>query len=168
MEKRVIFRDYQEQQAQDHTDLQAFTRSTFDHLITDVVTKTRRYAGFTVSKTAQAEIQIIPGRFYDVFGAMYHRDTTVVQSVLTYLPAVAQRKLLISVYGVENETDVEERDFLVDVDTGRTEPQAVSTSSSRDAVIAISQGAESADPQPPRPCASRIGRNVDRLCRLVN
>ena len=149
MEKRVIFRDYQEQQAQDHNDLQAFARSSLDHLTLDVVTKTRRYAGFTVIKTAQAEIQVSPGRFYDVLGAVYHRDTTLVQSMLTYLPAVAQRKVLISVYGIENETDVEERDFLVDVDTGRTEPQAVSTSASRDAVIAISPGSESSDPQPP-------------------
>lgn len=149
MEKRVIFRDYQEQQAEDHNDLQAFTRASFDHLVHDTITKTRRYAGFTVIKSAQAEIQIAPGRFYDVLGAVYHRDTTLVQSVLTYLPAVAQRKLLISVFGNENETDVEERDFLVDVDTGRTEPDAVSTAVSRDAVITITQGAESSDPQPP-------------------
>lgn len=149
MEKRVIFRDYQEQQAQDHTDLQAFARASFDHLIQDAITATRRYAGFTVTKTAQAEIQIAPGRFYDVLGAMYHRDTTQVQSMLTYLPAVAQRKVLVSVYGNENETDVEERDFLVDVDTGRTEPDAVSTTASRDAVLALSPGSESSDPQPP-------------------
>ena len=41
-----------------------------------------------VIKTAQAEIQVAPGRFYDVLGAVYHRDTTLVQSMLTYLPAV--------------------------------------------------------------------------------
>lgn len=149
MEKVVVFRDYQEQQAQDHTDLQAYARATFDHLVLDAVTATRRYAGFNVSKTAQAEIQIAPGRFYDVLGAMYHRDTTLVQNMLTYLPAVAKRKVLVSVYGAENETDVEERDFLTDVDTGRTEPQAVSTARSRDAVLTLSPGTESADPQPP-------------------
>lgn len=149
MEKRVIFRDYQEQQAQDHNDIQTFARSTFDHLINDAVTKTRRYAGFTVTKTAQAEIQITPGRFYDVAGAMFAKNVTLVQSMLTYLPAVAQRKVLISAYGVENESDVEERDFLVEVDTQRTEPKAVATTASRDAVIAISPGSESADPQPP-------------------
>lgn len=149
MEKRVIFRDYQEQQAQDHNDLQAFTRATTDHITYDAVTKTRRYAGFGVIKSSQAEIQIAPGRFYDVLGAMFHRDTTLVQSMLTYLPAVASRKVLVSVYGVENESDIEERDFLVDVDTGRTEPDAVATTASRDAVLTLSQGAESTDPQPP-------------------
>lgn len=149
MEKLVIFRDYMEQQADDHNGLQANVRATFDHVILDVVTKTRRYAGFNVVKTSQAEIQIAPGRFYDVLGAMYYRNTTLVQSMLTFLPAVAQRKVLVSVYGVENETDVEERDFLVDVDTGRTEPDAVATTKSRDAVLTLTSGAESADPQPP-------------------
>ncbi len=149
MEKITKFRDYQEQQAEDHNDLQKYARSTFDHLILDAVTETRRYAGFGVTKTSQAEIQIAPGRFYDVLGAMYYRSTTLAQSMLTFLPAVAQRKVLVSVYGVENETDVEERDFLVDVDTGRTEPNAVSTAVSRDAVLTLTQGAESADPQQP-------------------
>lgn len=149
MEKQIIFRDYMEQQAQDHLDLQDFTRDSFDHLVLDAVTATRRYAGFNVQKTAQTEIQIAPGRFYDVLGAVYHRDTTLVQSMLTYLPAVAKRIVLVSVYGNETETDVEERDFLVDVDTGRTEPEAVATVSSRDAVLALTQGAESADPPEP-------------------
>jgi hypothetical protein len=149
VEKQILFREYQEQQAQDHIDLQDFARESFDHLVNDAVTSTRRYAGFNVIKSAQTEVQVATGRFYDSDGAVYHRDTTLTQSMLTYLPAVASRIVTLTTYGNETETEVEERDFLVDVDTGRTEPEAVATVSSRDAVLSFVQGTESADPQPP-------------------
>jgi len=149
VERQILFRDYQEQTAQDHKDLQDFARASFDHLVYDAVTKTRRYSGFSTIKSAQAELQVQPGRFYATDGAIYNRATTLVQSVLSYLPAAAKRVISLTAYGVENETDVEERDFLVDVATGRTEPDAVSTTRSRDAILTIVSGAESADPQPP-------------------
>jgi hypothetical protein len=149
MERQIIFRDYQEQQAQDHIDLQNFTRTSLDHLVVDAVTDSRKYAGFAVSKTAQAEVQVSAGRFYDVAGAVYSRSGTLVQSMVAYLPAVAKKYVALVAYGTETETDVEERDFLVDVDTGRTEPDAVATTRSRDAVLSMVQGSESADPQPP-------------------
>lgn len=149
MEKQIIFRDYQEQQAEDHNDLQDFARTSFDHLVLDVVTDERKYAGFTTSKTAQTEIQVSAGRFYDVFGAVYARSTTLTQSMVTYLPAVAKRYVALCVYGTETESEVEERDFLTDVDTGRTEPDAVATVSSRDAVLSLVAGTESADPAYP-------------------
>lgn len=149
MERKVIFRDYQEQQGQDHNDIQSFARSSLDHLVLDAVTATRRYAGFTTQKTAQTEIQVSPGRFYDVDGGVYVRASTLVQSMISYLPAAARRYVLVSVSGVENETDVETRDFLVDVETRRTEPRAVATTSARDAIINLTSGSESADPQIP-------------------
>lgn len=149
MEKQVIFRDYQEQQAQDYTDMQDYVRQSVDHVVLDAVTATRRYAGFAVTKTAQTEIQVAAGRMYDLLGAVYQRSTVLTQSMVTYLPAVAYRIVTLTAYGTETETDVEERDFLVDVDTGRTEPDAVATTSSRDAVLALVQGTESADPQRP-------------------
>jgi len=149
MEKVVIFRDYQEQQAQDHNDLQGFARESLDHIVRDAVTSTRRFSGFTTSKTAQAEIQILAGRFYDVFGIIYNLGSTTVQSMLTYLPVTAQRVVSVSVYGIETETDTEERDYLVDVFTGRIEPRAQATVRSRAAVLVMNVGTESSDPQPP-------------------
>ena len=70
MEQEVIFRDYQEQQAQDHNDIQSFARTSLDHLVGDAVTASRRYAGFAAAKTTQTEVQVSPGRFYDVYGAV--------------------------------------------------------------------------------------------------
>lgn len=149
MRQKVYFRDDQEQQAQDHTDLQDFAEKTFDDLVRDAVTATRRYAGFTVTKTAQVEVQVQAGRFFDVGGAVYHRDAVLTQSLLAYLAAASKRIVVISASGVANDTEVEERDFLIDADTNQTEPDSVPTVRSRDAVLSFTQGTESADPQPP-------------------
>jgi hypothetical protein len=149
MHKQVIFRDYQEQQAQDHNDIQVFARASFDSLIHDAVTVTRRFAGFNVIKSAQAEIQIAPGRFYDADGAVYVRTSTLAQSLIGKLPAVARRIISITASGAETETNMQERDFEVDADTGHTEPDSVPIHRSRDAVLGLTEGTESADPQPP-------------------
>lgn len=156
MEQQVIFRDYQEQQAADHNDLQSFVRGALDHVVADAVTRSRRYAGFNVIKSAQTEATVAPGRFYDQDGAVFARATSVIQSVVSYLPAASKRIVSIVAYGVENETDVEERDFLTNVETGQTEPQAVAMVRSRDAVVAFIQGAESSDPQPPAIPATNV------------
>lgn len=156
MEKQVIFRDYQEQQAQDHNDLQDFSRQALQHIVQDAVTDARRFAGFNVVKTAQTEVQVQPGRFYDVGGAVYGRASILTQSLVTHLAAAAKRIVSVSVYGTENETEVEERDFLVNVETGLTEPDAVATVRSRDAVLVFTAGAEGADPQPPAIPATHV------------
>ena len=149
MESKVIFRDYQEQQAQDHNDLQEFTERTFDHLVLDAVTAERRFAGFQVVKTGQAEVQISPGRMYDVLGAIYALNTTTTQSMISYLAAAHRRYLLLSAVGSDIETDIEERDYLIDVTTGATEPRAVATTRSRAAVLSFTAGTESGDPIKP-------------------
>lgn len=148
-EQLVIFRDYQEQQAADHNDLQSFGRDSLDHVVVDAITASRRYSGFNVTKTAQTEVQVAAGRFYDLLGAVFNLPTTTVQSMLAMLPATAKRIVTVSAYGTENETDVEERDYLVDVATGRTEPRAQATVKSRDAVLVFTSGAETSDPQAP-------------------
>jgi hypothetical protein len=150
MESKVIFRDYQEQQAQDHNDLQSFTERSFDHLTLDAVSNNMRlFAGFGVTKTGQVEVQVQPGRFYDVLGVIYALNTTTVQSMVSYLAAAFSRYMLLTATGSDVETDIEERDYLVDVTTGATEPRAVATTRSRAAVLAWTTGTESGDPQRP-------------------
>jgi len=151
MERLVKFADNQEVQAEDFTNIQAFARTSFDDLVNDVVTVSRRYAGFETQKTAQAEIQVGPGRFYDAGGGVYYRTTTLVQSMISYLPPTtgSKRIILVCVSGSEVDTNVQTRDFLVDSVTGRTEPDAVAMESSRSAVISMVQGNISADPQTP-------------------
>jgi hypothetical protein len=149
MEKTVKFEDLMEQQADDHTNIQAFVRQSIDHIVSDAVTRTRRFIGFNVAKTGQAEVTIAAGRFYDVNGAVFVRASSTVQSLIPKLPITAKKYISITAHGVETETDVEERDFLVDVETGRTEPDAVAMHASRDAVLDIAEGSETADPNPP-------------------
>lgn len=149
MENQVIFRDYQEQQASDHNNIQTHVRASADHFANDVVTKSNRYAGFEVTKSAQAEVKVSPGRLYERGGAIYSRAATVTQGMVPYLASAAQRIITVSVYGQEVETDIQERDFLVDTETGRTQPDAVPMLRSRSAELVFTQGAESADPQPP-------------------
>ena len=149
MEKLVYFRDFQEQQASDHNNIQAYARTSIDHIVDDVVTKSNRYAGFAVVKSAQAEVSVASGRLYQAGGAVFNRASSLTQSLTAYLAAASQRIVAVSVYGQENDTDVTERDFLRNVETGTTEPDSVAMSRSRDAVIVFTPGAESADPQPP-------------------
>lgn|GEM_PF-870456 len=149
MESKVIFRDYQEQQAQDHNDLQTFTERTFDHLVLDAVTAERRYAGFNVTKTGQTEIQIEPGRMYDVLGVIYAINTTTVQSMVSYLAPAYYRYILLTAVGNDVETDIEERDYLIDVTSGATEPRAVATTRARVAVLTFISGTPSGDPIKP-------------------
>ncbi|BBF92354.1 hypothetical protein [Blastochloris tepida] len=149
MEKQVYFRDYQEQQAADHAAIQAYARQSLDHLVSDAVTATRRYAGLTVVKTAQAEVRVDAGRFYDVGGGVYARSATTIQSMLPHLPAVAKRIVTLAATGQETDSDITERDFLVNVETGQTEPRSVAITRSRDVVLSFVAGTESADPQRP-------------------
>lgn len=148
MQKQVIFRDYQEQQAADHNDLQDNTRKSLDNIVRDAVTATRRFAGFDAVKSSQTEVTVDTGRFYDQGGAVFGRDVKTVQSLVTGLAAASKRIVTLSVYGIENETDIGERDFLTNVETGATEPDAVAMARSRDAVLVFTNGSESADPQP--------------------
>lgn len=146
MESKVIFRDYQEQQAQDHNDLQDFAERTFDHMVLDAITAERRFAGFAVVKTGQTEVQIAPGRMYDVLGAINALNTTTTQSMISYLSATFTRWVLLTAVANDVETDIEERDYLIDVTTGATEPRAVATTRSRVAVLTFTNGVESGDP----------------------
>ncbi len=149
MQKQPIFADYREQQAIDHTRISEFASDTFAKLVGDAVTASRRYAGFTTVKSSLAEVQVQPGRFYDADGKMYGRASTTTQSMLPYLAAASKRIVALSASGQANETEVIERDILVDVEQDIREPQSVATVLSNDAVISFVQGTESADPQPP-------------------
>ena len=149
MERQVIFRDYQEQVSADHNNTQEFARQTFDHIVNDLATKTNRYSGSQVIQSAQAEVKVSPGRLYHYSGAIFNRNVETTQSMVPYLAAASERIVAVSVYGVENLIDMEERDFLVNTDTGETRPDAVAMTRSRDAVLVFTSGAESADPQPP-------------------
>ena len=155
MDRKVIFRDYQEQVATDHNNLQDYVQDAMDNIVSDAVSNTRKYSGLMVTKTGQVEVTIGAGRMYDM-GGVYARRTVLTQSLATYVAAAAKRVVTLSAYGQEVETDVETRDYLTDVDTGTVEPRAVSMTSSRDAQLVFTAGAEAADPVPPAVPATHV------------
>lgn len=147
MERTVTLRDYQEQTAADHNNIQSFVREAMDSIVKDGLSAGRRYSGFLATKTGQIEVSVTPGKFYDQ-GAVFARRTTQVQSLATYVAAAAKRIVTISAVGQTNEVDIETRDYLVDTDTGEVEPRAVSMVKSRDAQLVFTPGAEAAEPIP--------------------
>ena len=156
MQELVVFRDYQEQTASDHNGLQANARRSFDTLVKDAVSNERRFGEFQVSKSGQAEVTIAPGRFYDIDGGVYAFNAALTQSVTTYLAAASRKLIAVSAFGIDAASDTQERDFLINVATGQTEPQAVSMASARQAQIVLTPGAESPDPQPPAVSALHV------------
>lgn len=155
MDRQVLFRDYQEQVATDHNNLQDYVQTAMDNIVSDAISAVRKYSGMMITKTGQVEVTVGAGRVYDS-GAVYGRRTVLTQSLATYVAAAAKRIVTISAFGQEVETDVETRDYLTDVDTGTVEPRAVAMTRSRDAQLVFTAGAEAADPVPPAVPATHV------------
>lgn len=148
MERQVIFRDGMDNDPADFTNLQGFARESFDHIVGDAVTSERRYAGFLAAKTAAADIEIAPGRLYSD-GRVYARADKLTKSFLTGLPVATKKVVLVVAYGQESETDQRPREFLINEETGASQPQVVAMESARIATVAFAAGAESPDPTDP-------------------
>lgn len=148
MEKQVIFRDRQEFQAADPNHLQAYVRESFDHLIVDAVSDEKHFTGFALSAASATEAVVQPGRFYSS-GAVYVSQDEQSLNLFQYVPLVTSKIVAVVAWGQDVDTTVEPRDFLVDLETGATEPQAVAMERIRKCEVNLLPGSESADPQPP-------------------
>ena len=148
MREIVNFRDRQEVQAADFTSLQLYARASFDDLIRDAVQDGKGFAGFEVTQATSSDVSVAAGRFYTA-GAMYYRDTATTIQLAAMLPLVTKKKVAIVVWGLPADIDTEPRDFLVDVETGETEPQVVAMHNARQVQMQAIAGIEAPDPQPP-------------------
>ena len=149
MEKQVIFRDRQELQAADLNNVQTYAAEAFQHLIQDAVTVGKAFTGGLVAAASATEITVAaPLRFYNN-GLCYVVETAQTLNLFQYLPLVTKKIVAVVVWGQQTDTDVEPRDFLVDLTTGATEPQAVAMEQLNACNVNLLPGAESADPQPP-------------------
>ncbi|MEM2073963.1 MAG: hypothetical protein QW228_06325 [Candidatus Aenigmatarchaeota archaeon] len=148
MYKKVIFRDRQELQAEDLNNVELFTDQTFDVITTDAISDSVHYTGFQVSQQGTIEIRVEPGRLYKN-GKIYISEQAQDFNLFQYLPLTTKKVCAVVVWGSEVESEVEPRDFLIDVVQGTTEPRAVAMQRIRLANINIVPGVESADPQPP-------------------
>lgn len=148
MKNKVIFRDRQEIQAKDLNNLQTFASDTFAAVVKDGITAERKFTGLGVTATSTTEIAVDTGRLYHQ-GAIYATAAASTFNLFTYLPVATKRVLAVVAWGQTSETATEPRDFLIDLTTGATEPQAVPMESSNQVQINIVSGVESADPVAP-------------------
>lgn len=152
MEKKVIYRDRQELQAADLNNTQDWADEAHRHLVIDAISTERHFVGLTVSARSATEIDVSPGRLYDgSTGKVYAIWTTQTHSVFAMLPLQDSKWLAVSAFGQEEDTDIQPRDFLIDLQTREVEPEAVAMQRRRVAVIHIAQGLESPTPEKPEP-----------------
>jgi hypothetical protein len=156
VEKRVVFRDRQELQAADTNNVQEFVATSLQHICQDTVGTGLFYSGLQTSLQSQTEIKIGSGRFWQN-GKVYTRDVDATQATLqsdifslfNFLPTTHKRLIAVLAFGEEIQTDVQPRDFLINLETGATEPQAVPMQSLRLCNINLLPGVESPVPQMP-------------------
>ena len=148
MEKQVIFRDRQELQSADLNNGQAYTAASLQHLRQDAVSEGLHYTGGLVSAKSATEVEVAPLRFYND-GKVYVAEQSQLLNLFQYLPLVTRKCVAVVLWGQETETLVEPRDFLTDLTTGATQPQAVPMQQLNFCNVNLLPGSESVDPQPP-------------------
>lgn len=150
MEKQVLFRDRQELQNADLNNVQTWGDEAHAHLVTDAITPEIQHTGLTVSARSATEIEVGTGRMYHgPSGKVYALDAAQVLSIFNMLPLQDQKWLAISAVGVEEDTDMQPRDFLIDLQTRAVEPATVAMQHRRVATVHIAQGLESPTPERP-------------------
>lgn len=154
MEKQVIFRDRQEVQAKDMNDIETFANDSMKHIVADGITTGRRFTGFSAVASTDTEITVAPGRVYQG-GDVYTLTDTTSFNMFQYLTVATKRVVALVAYGAAMETDTQPRDFLIDITSGATEPQAVPMQLWKKANLNLVAGVESADPVAPS-----IGENT--------
>ncbi|MCA1776042.1 MAG: hypothetical protein LC676_10665 [Loktanella sp.] len=155
MIKKKLFRDRQEARAGDFNEPQDFTQTSFDTLVADAITDDARYKGMTVTMASNTEVAISAGRLYNG-GRMYDRTVSTNKSLIADLPVSQKRIVTVVAFGQTVQTDVEPRDFLIDLETGATEPQAVAMTEVRKAEIGYLTSSESVAPTPPAIASGQV------------
>lgn len=148
MERRVIFRDSMDIDPDDFNNLQEFARQSLDHIVGDAISTDRKYAGFDTAATSQTAISTAPGRYYSG-GMVYSRSSAFTANFATSLPATTKKHVLVVVYGQEIETDSRQREYLINEESGASEPQINPMERARQCAINVVAGSESPDPLDP-------------------
>lgn len=152
MEKSVLYRDRQELQAADLDNTQRWADDALSHVVRDAISNDRHFTGMAVSSNSATELSIEPGRLYDgSTGKVYASESTQLKSVFSMLPLQDEKWLAVSLIGQEVDTNMEPRDFLIDLQSREVEPQTVAMQRARVAEVHIAQGLESPTPERPEP-----------------
>ncbi|TPG14364.1 hypothetical protein [Sphingomonas oligophenolica] len=148
MEKRVIFQEDMDAAPGDFNDLQSYAQGGIDHIVADAITGDRRYAGFDAAATGVTTLTVQPGRLYSA-GVVYAADQVYIRDFTTSLPVATRKIVSLAVFGDEVDTDQTTREFLLNEETGASEPRQVAMTRARVANVNTVVGQESADPIAP-------------------
>lgn len=148
MEKMVLFRDRQEVSSGDLNNVQLFARAAIDRVVREGMTNEKKFTGFLVTKSGATTVNITTGAFW-MEGKVYIKETNNEIDFLSALPLTTKKIIAIVVSASDIETDTQPRDFLIDVDTGATEPSSVAMEALRYAQFNTVQGTENSSPQKP-------------------
>lgn len=149
MENKVIFRDNQELPATDLLNSEQWTQDAIDHVVGDTIIEGSLYAGFAIAKTAATQFTVQPGRLYTPTGAVYANPDVTTLDIYNDRPVSQQRYFAVVCWGSTVQQDIQPRDFLIDADTGQSEPQSVAMEESRYCNVNYVRGIESSSPQFP-------------------
>lgn len=148
MESQVIIRPRQRLTAPDLTNMQVFAADSLDHVVLDAIGSAKRFVGLLVTQASATEISIATGRLYGA-GKVYARVQASSIDLLSLLPSASKRKVAIVTWGVETDTDIQQRTFEIDPVAKTYETDDIAMRRDRLAQIDRLPGAESADPQLP-------------------
>lgn len=152
MERQVIHRDRQEVTQNDLNNAQLWGDEAQRNLTQDAITTQRQFTGLTLTIQSATEVAVAPGRLWEgPTGKVFSKGILETVSVYDNLPLQDERWLAISAYGQEEDTNVEPRDYIIDVQTGQTEPQMVAMERRRIVMIHKAVGLESPTPERPEP-----------------
>ena len=140
MERQVIFRDRQELQSGDLNNIGSYAGTAQQHLVQDAVSASLHFTGGVVSAKSATEVDVAALRFYNN-GLVYVSEQTETLNLFQYLPLVTKKCVAVVIWGEQTDTEVEPRDFLTDLTTGATQPQAVAMTRLNKANINLLPGA---------------------------
>jgi len=149
MEKQVLFRDQQEFQAADPNNMQTFISDSIKHIVSDAVSSGLHYTGLDVTaQGSNTALDIAAGRFFNA-GQAYVLDQATTLDLFAELPLTTKKIVAVVAWGQGVDTDIQPRDFLIDLAAGTTQPQAVAMQRLQQCVINAVPGTESATPVAP-------------------
>jgi len=150
MENTVLFHKNQQIEADDLNHMGEYARASLDHIVKDGIDAGQKYTGFPVTSSGPLELSVGAGRYYKN-GEVYYAgiEGGIRLSFVDLMPAVTKKIVTVAVWGQSQETALEPRAFLTNVETGDVEAQAVATQNRRIAHLNLVPGQENAHPQAP-------------------
>jgi hypothetical protein len=150
MEKRVLIDTWQKVTKDDFLKFGLFPQGSFDTVVGRLLIPDLAFSGFAVTQTGPAEVTVAEGRLFANGKVFFNnQEGGTQQDMLARLPAVTRRIVAITVWGLEQDSKLEPRTFLVDSETRAVVSRETSTEHWRWANIGAASGFEGPDPQPP-------------------